>query len=745
MIETKNFQGKPAVVSPPVTEFLWFFGPANGTPLSDQLILSPSGEVKGYSHPNERSWRIENYRLLILNEGGDLMWRSIEAFKDPEGLITIVLEHPNSPGSRFILKQRALLASERPPSPLIVTQEDKSSVKSPAPHPSDKPERLSDAEFLFPSDLEITPIQIGKVLLVGSCLTALYHEQLQARHPETKFDYIPYNFVSVLPDAPPSPISDYAFQYLQIPLRSVLSDRVIWGFHFNEAGFTKTILEDAYSVIDAMLSSAMIYNEQHGMLTFVSNFIVPQMSTASSLYERGSNNDLVTLVQRLNDYLSEKVATYKNAYLLNVDAVAATIGKRYILDDIVYFYSHGAVTYQDWDDFGSIARNEPIPPLETVYPVKKEAFLDAIFRQMETAYRTTRQVDQVKAVVFDLDNTLWRGQIAEHYRPESQPWPRTDGWPLGIWEAIHYLRARGILVAICSKNDYDYVKSRWDDVIEPKLISLDDFSSVKINWIPKAQNISEICKEFNIKPKSVVFVDDNPVERAAVASALPDVRVIGGNPYLTRRILLWSAETQIARMTEESEKREDMIRGQIEREEKRSTMDRSEFLSSLNCEVSFINITNTDQPEFGRALELTNKTNQFNTTGQRWSFEDIANFLKTGGKILAFKVKDKFTEYGLVGVLYLKGTEITQYVMSCRVLGMEVEEFVVAEAVKLLRAAHIGETDITAAIKETPDNTPCREVYLRAGFRELPSQDGLRHFILDGDEVPMLPLHIKRA
>ncbi|OAG75566.1 HAD-superfamily phosphatase subfamily IIIC/FkbH domain protein [Acetobacter malorum] len=192
---------------------------------------------------------------------------------------------------------------------------------------------------------------------------------------------------------------------------------------------------------------------------------------------------------------------------------------------------------------------------------------------MVTAYRTTKQVDQVKAVVFDLDNTLWRGQITEHYRPEAQPWPRTDGWPLGIWEAIHYLRARGILVAICSKNDYDYVKNRWDDVIEPKFLSLEDFASVKINQLPKTQNIIDICTEFNIQPKNVVFLNDNPVERSAVASALPDVRVIGANPYLTRRILLWSAETQSVHMTEETGSCETMVSDQTEREETPSSMD----------------------------------------------------------------------------------------------------------------------------------------------------------------------------
>lgn len=732
MTETKNFVGQPHVLSPPLTTGTWSFGPLNEPFLTNSLVLSPSGKIEGYSHPNEYSWRIENHHVLILSEDGNIMWRSVEEFQNEDNLLTITFEHPGDANTRFILVQN--------PS-------NSTSIQSSAnPEPIDQPAStgLSDAEFLFPSDLEITPVKIEKVLLVGSCLTSLYHEQLQARHPETQFDYIPYNFVSVLPPTPPSPLAEYSFQYIQIPLRSILSDRIVWGFRFSDPGFTDTILQDAYNTLDAMLAATMAYNKQHGLLTFVSNFIVPQMSSASSMYNRGNNNDLSTIVQKLNNYLNERISDYNNAYVLSVDAVASTIGKRYILDDIIYFYSHGAVSYQDWDDFGSIPRNEPIPPIETVYPIKKDAFIDSIFRQLITGYRTVKQIDQVKAVIFDLDNTLWRGQIAEHYRPESQPWPRTDGWPLGIWEAIHYLRARGILVAICSKNDYEYVKSRWNDVVEPHFLSLDDFASVKINWLPKAQNITEICKEFNIKPKNVVFVDDNPIERAAVTSAFPEIRAIGGNPYLTRRILLWSAETQVARLTKESEHREEMIRGQIQREETRASTDREAFLKSLNCEVTFTLISNTHQPEFGRTLELTNKTNQFNTTGKRWSFEEITDFLKNEGQILTFQVKDKFTEYGLVGALYIKESKIIQYVMSCRVLGMEIEEFVVAEAVQMLRSESGNSISVTAQLKETPDNTPCRDVYLRSGFRELDPAHGVRQFILESNENPITPSHIKK-
>ncbi|GCD75489.1 phosphatase IIIC [Acetobacter pasteurianus NBRC 3299] len=732
MTETKNFAGQSHVLSPPLTTGTWSFGPLNEPFLTNSLVLSPSGKIEGYSHPNEYSWRIENHHVLILSEDGNIMWRSVEEFQNEDNLLTIMFEHPGDANTKFILVQNPSNSNSIPSS---ANQEP---IDKPAPT------GLSDAEFLFPSDLEITSVKIDKVLLVGSCLTSLYHEQLQARHPETQFDYIPYNFVSVLPPTPPSPLEEYSFQYLQIPLRSILSDRIVWGGRFSEPGFTDTILQDAYNTLDAMLSATMAYNKQHGLLTFVSNFITPQMSSASSMHSRGDNNDLSIIVQKLNIYLNEKILDCNNAYVLSVDAVASTIGKRYVLDDIIYFYSHGAVIYQDWDDFGSIPRNEPIPPIETVYPIKKDAFIDSIFRQLITAYRTVKQIDQVKAVIFDLDNTLWRGQIAEHYRPESQPWPRTDGWPLGIWEAIHYLRARGILVAICSKNDYEYVKSRWDDVVEPHFLSLNDFASVKINWLPKAQNITEICKEFNIKPKNVVFVDDNPIERAAVTSAFPEIRAIGGNPYLTRRILLWSAETQIACLTKESERREKMIRGQIKREEKRVSMDRSGFLASLNCKITFTPITSAHQLEFGRVLELTNKTNQFNTTGKRWSFEEVADFLKNGGQLLSFQVKDKFTDYGLVGLLYIKDSEIIQYIMSCRVLGMEIEEFVISEVVEMLRSKQSSNIDITAILIETPDNTPCRDVYLRAGFEELLPTKDVRNFALNGRQLPFRPSHIEK-
>ncbi|TCS16851.1 HAD-IIIC family phosphatase [Acidomonas methanolica] len=712
----------------PLDKITWSFGLVGDLPLTSSFVLGRSGMVEGYDNANEATWSISGERLVIRRRDGDIMWVSLEARYDHTGHLTIILKHPLSE-TTFSLIQNTPAGPVEELNVLVISTKTQNSI--------------SDEDYLFPRDLERTPDNIKKVLLIGSCLTALYAEKFREMNSTVLFDYVPYNFASMLPDVPPSPIEDYDFQYVQIPLRTVLGDRVIWASRFNEEGFDDSIYNDACDVLDVMLKTALSYNVKAGLLSFVSNFIVPQVDIVSSLAARGGAADVAAIVRRLNEYLCRRLSDFRNVFLADVDAVAASIGKRYILDDMIYFSSHGAVAYQDWDDFGRIPRNEPIPDLDTFYPTKEMTFMKAVYRQAVTSYRSVRSIDQVKAVIFDLDNTLWRGQLAEHYRPDALPWPHTDGWPMGIWETIQHLRARGILVAISSKNDLDDVRERWDDVVNPKFVSIDDFASVKINWLPKAGNIVQICTDFNIKPKNVVFVDDNPVERASVLAALPDVRVIGGNPYLTRRILLHAAETQIAYMTGESSRREQMVRRQVEREQLRVSVGREVFLASLQTRITFTTIRSTEQTEFVRILELTNKTNQFNTTGKRWTFEQVAAFLNDGGQIMTFRIQDKFAEYGLVGVVYFRKGEIVQYLMSCRVLGMEVEQFVLAEIVRLLRAE--GAETIVGTLIETRENTPCREVFLRAGFGEQSQDQTTRIFILNRDDLVAFPTHIQLA
>jgi len=484
----------------------WEFGHRSGKILNRAFRFGESGKIEGHSHNNEAIWALRNGAVEIYKADGNLMWRSADVFVDSRNRLCITLRTPVDPNVEFMLAEASAQSS-------IL------GLKSTVP--------IGAADFLFPKDLQVTPTKFTRILLVGSCLTALYHEQLSRRAPDVTFDYLVFNFAGSLPESPPAPLDEYDFQYVQIPLRSIVSDRIVWATRFNEPGFAEQILADGRGIIDVMLASAMQYNVAHGILTFVSNFFVPQMPVSPSLALRNTTVDLASIVRGLNDYLVEAVGRYKNAYLLDVNAIADSIGKRYLLDDQIYFHSHGAMHFQEWIDRTNeiIPRIDLIPAIDTFYESKRDDFITAIYDQMSASYRTINQVDQVKAVIFDLDNTLWRGQLAEHYRPDQENWPKTDGWPLGIWEAIHHLRARGILVAICSKNDHKMVEEFWPNVVRPGFLGLKDFVSVKINWLPKVENIRAIIEEFNIKPKSVVFVDDNPVERASVKAALPDTRV----------------------------------------------------------------------------------------------------------------------------------------------------------------------------------------------------------------------------
>lgn len=725
MVLNSDDQDKTAQATAIILEKLakktWIFGPSWGEPKAGNLEFADDGRILNYDHPNERFWAVRDGQLLLFDFDKKLMWFADKYYSE-NNLFIIALKSPRDAAAAFVLTE----AGDKPVNEALAAKQERA---------------LSTSDFLFPKDLAVTPVKFRRVLLIGSCMTALYDEHFRRVAPDTVFDYFVFNYAGALPSLP-APVEAYDLQYVQIPLRSVLTDRVIWATKFNDAGFFEDILATGYSVIDAMLDSALVHNVAHGLLTFVSNFIVPQMSVSSNMANRYSQFDISMIVRKFNDYIAASLLKYKNVFLADVNGIAESIGKQYVLDDMINFYGHNATFFSEWVGYERPARMEPIPPMDEFYLSKRLAFADAVFDQWATMYRTYRQIDQVKAVVFDLDNTLWRGQLAEDYRAGEENWPHTDGWPLGIWEAVHHLRARGILVSICSKNDFETVQREWDNVVQPGFVKLEDFVSVKINWRPKAENILEICQELGIKPKSLVFVDDNPVERAAVAAALPDVRVIGANPYLTRRILLWAAETQVMSLTDESAKREDMVRSQIVREQERKTLSREEFLQSLQCRVEFISIFNGEQKEFNRVIELVNKTNQFNTTGQRWSPAELQAFMAGGGDVVAFRVADRFTDYGLVGVLLFQGDVIVQFVMSCRVLGMDVELAAVNYVVTLMRAKY-GSREILARLIETKDNSPCRDVFVRAKFINSMANNDKVTFLLRSDKATISPNHVK--
>ncbi len=175
-----------------------------------------------------------------------------------------------------------------------------------------------------------------------------------------------------------------------------------------------------------------------------------------------------------------------------------------------------------------------------------------------------------------------------------------------------------------------------------------------------------------------------------------------------------------------------MVQAQAERETSRSRLTRAEFLDTLQVEVRLFAIADLKDSRFARAFELVNKSNQFNTTGHRWTQDECHDAFARGATFWGFEVDDRFTRYGLVGVAVVDGPDIVQFVMSCRVMGLEVEVAVIAALLEDVR----GET--TASYRETDANFPCRDLYKRCGFVEAP--DGWRK---PADWLLQRPAHVR--
>lgn len=604
---------------------------------------------------------------------------------------------------------------------------------------------MDPADYLFPRDLEATPTPLNKVLIIGSCLTEQYLYHFRALHPDVQFDYHTFNNVAQLPPLTREQAASYQLQYTQIPLRTLVGDNIVRVVDFERAGGYEALEAQACAMLQAVLDAVLRHNREHGLLTLVSNFVVPQNNLAPSLSDRGSERDFGRLVRALNHYLDQALAGSNNAFVADAESLAATFGKRYFMDDVVSFYAHTAtltVDVHSMDNYPAWAaphsgRIEAIPDIDATYGLQIRAYSALVFRQMEWLYRVAQQVDTVKIVIFDLDNTLWRGQIAEHYE-HGREWPEPHYWPVGIWEAIHHLRRRGIAVSLCSKNDEHIVKERWSRAVLPWL-NYDDFLLPKINWLPKSQNIKDTLAALSLTAQGAVFVDDNPVERDEVRANVPGIRVIGADPFCTRRVLLWSAETQRPRLGDEVRQREQSYKNIVVREQAKASGDRAGFLASLDVRMTMHVLRDTNDPAFPRVQELINKTNQFNTTGVRWTLQDFMTLFADGGEIHSFSVRDRFSDYGQVGAIVVQGGVIRQYTMSCRVLGMDVELAALGHVAD--QAFGAGAELLLGAIVETELNTPCRDVYQRAGFAPVPDRPGL--WVLRRDMAKTPAAHVR--
>ena len=289
-----------------------------------------------------------------------------------------------------------------------------------------------------------------------------------------------------------------------------------------------------------------------------------------------------------------------------------------------------------------------------------------------------------KVLAVDADNTLWRGILSEDGRDSLVPC-------VEFQRGLKALRDRGVVLVLLTKNDPAKRFMRGDMPLQDG-----DFAVRRINWAPKAGNLVEACRELNIGVDSVVFVDDNPHERAQMAAHLPEVTVTpwcgwGEDAECEARLLLRRLEEYYfcgLGATAEDRLRADSYRASAAaRETRRAFASEGDYLKSLRLSVS---PRLAKESDLDRLAQMAAKTNQFNATTIRRGREDFAALLAdTGKRVYVFETADRFGPQGLVCYIVadLSSGRITDFVMSCRAMGRTLEHFAYCHVARDLGAA----------------------------------------------------------
>ena len=327
-----------------------------------------------------------------------------------------------------------------------------------------------------------------------------------------------------------------------------------------------------------------------------------------------------------------------------------------------------------------------------------------------------------KCIVFDLDNTLWGGVIGDDGLEGIRI---AEGDASGeAFRAIQRmgarLRQRGVVLAVCSKNEEDAARLPFRDHPD-MLLREDDFACFMANWTDKATNLEAIAEAIGIGIDALVFVDDNPAERELVRSMLPDVAVpeLPEDPAFYPLMVESAGYFESLAFTDEDKIRADQYQGNARRAElKAKSRDLGDYLRSMEM---VLKVRPFDAMGRARIGQLINKSNQFNLTTRRYA-DTALMALESDARAFTIQAQliDRFGDNGMIGTIICRdegdgmGWAIDSWVMSCRVLGRGVEKAMLNEVVAAARSA--GRRQLDGAFIPTGRNELVRKHYANLGF-----------------------------
>ena len=450
-----------------------------------------------------------------------------------------------------------------------------------------------------------------------------------------------------------------------------------------DLGQSKKIIDEWFALLDSVIRQDKDY------------FISDTIFRSCILTDNDSFLEY-SIIEYWLDELKKRVAGHQNIHPLKLNNEIVKAGKTKIFSDKMWYM--GKIPYT----------NEGC-----------KIIADAIDRQIRLLNKATKKV-----VVLDLDNTLWGGVLGEL---------GVDGIALSddhigaiykkVQQQLRAIKETGAVLAIASKNNESDVMEVWEK--HPyMLLKKEDFVSIKINWVDKADNIQEIAKDLNLGLDSFVFIDDMAPERDNIKMRLPMVEV----PNFPDKIEVYpdfiegifEKYFKKIRVSAEDKVRTQQYAENAMREEASKGLSYEDFLRSLKLVVEKVEL---DESRLDRIAQMHGKTNQFNLTTIRYTRQDIDRLLRDGYKIYAYNVKDKFGDYGLVVAAIVDSNkgEINSFLMSCRVMGKLIENYVIDQIESDL--SELGLVVLHAKYIKTAKNAPVERLFDGLGYRVVSKTD----------------------
>lgn len=402
---------------------------------------------------------------------------------------------------------------------------------------------------------------------------------------------------------------------------------------------------------------------------------------------------------KINLELNNFVRTIPNLYIYDFSSDVKKIGHQNFYDNKLWYL--GRIKYSG-KAFNCIA--------------------ESISRQVWAMFNSPKKV-----LVLDLDNTLWGGVLGE-LGPNGILLSEDGVGKIyrDFQQNIKKLKSLGVLLSICSKNNFDDVRELFEKN-QMMVLNESDFICKKINWINKADNIKSIAKELNLGLDSIVFIDDNPVEQKIVSDILPEVSVPKfpksieqlNNWFILDVAYAFFSKTFLTK--EDIEKADQYVRNQ-QRSEVQNTLDLDGFIKSLDITL---NIFQNEVSFISRISQLTQKTNQFTLTTKRYQENEIKKMIFNGDLVFALDYTDRFGKEGIVGsaivLLNEKTAIIDSFLMSCRIIGRNVEFNFLLNIIESLKEN--GVIRVFGTYLETKKNKMVSTFYDDCGFEKISDND----------------------